>query len=142
MQEGAHDKEASMTAQFRTILCPVDFSTASHHAFEYALKFARIYGSKIRLLHVVSPVMPEVYSSGASMANFTTEFQNQAMQQIERYRRRAERKNIPVVAEVKVGSVLPEIQRESLPGEPNWLLQARMAIADLSNGSLDPWSRS
>ena len=36
----------------RRILCPVDFSDASHHAVEHALALARWYGARVTALHV------------------------------------------------------------------------------------------
>ncbi|MBI3662194.1 MAG: universal stress protein [Acidobacteria bacterium] len=72
-----------MTA-FRKILCPVDFSATSGHAFVYGAAIAQQFGAELILLHVIEEVplltaysgMPEVDSSGemekyarAEMAN-------------------------------------------------------------------------
>src|SRR5689334_13905417 len=40
-----------------SILVPVDFSAHSKKAFNYALAFARQFGAKLFLLHVVEPVI-------------------------------------------------------------------------------------
>jgi nucleotide-binding universal stress UspA family protein len=39
----------------RTILCPTDFSDASHHAFEHAIAIAGYYRARIVSVHAVSP---------------------------------------------------------------------------------------
>lgn len=38
--------------EIRTILCPVDFSEPSRHAFEYAVGLATWYGASVSVLHV------------------------------------------------------------------------------------------
>jgi CPA2 family monovalent cation:H+ antiporter-2 len=43
--------------EVRRILCPVDFSDASRHAFDHAIAIADWYGSRITALHVFSPTM-------------------------------------------------------------------------------------
>ncbi len=59
-------------AAFQKILCPVDFSTTSGHAFVYAAAIAQQFGAELILLHVIEEVplltaygaRPEVDSSG------------------------------------------------------------------------------
>lgn len=43
-------------ATFARILCPVDLSAASAHAFEYAAVLARWYDAKLTVLHVCNPI--------------------------------------------------------------------------------------
>src|SRR5688572_29258523 len=43
------------------ILCPVDFSLPSDNAVNYAAGLALNYGARLKLLHVVSPVVPVAY---------------------------------------------------------------------------------
>ncbi len=52
--------------RFKRIVCPVDFSEASKHAFEYAVALARRYRAKLYLVHVVSPLV------GMGRADITT----------------------------------------------------------------------
>jgi nucleotide-binding universal stress UspA family protein len=49
----AHDRVAEGPVQFRTILCPVDFSENSLLAAEYAVNLAEEADAELRLLHVV-----------------------------------------------------------------------------------------
>jgi len=48
---------AAVTAlRIKSVLVPIDFSAASKKALRYALPFARQFGAKLTLLHVVEPV--------------------------------------------------------------------------------------
>ena len=50
--------------EIKRILCPVDFSDCSRHAFARAVAVARGYGSEITVLHVLpvgSAVAAELY---------------------------------------------------------------------------------
>jgi nucleotide-binding universal stress UspA family protein len=42
--------------QMKSILVPIDFSPSSEKALAYAVAFARQFGAKLTLLHVVEPV--------------------------------------------------------------------------------------
>ena len=44
----------------KKILVPSDFSPASSKAFKYALRFAKQFGAKLTLLHVLEPVPPSL----------------------------------------------------------------------------------
>ena len=41
--------------EFKRILCPIDFSDASHHALDHAIAIAGWYESHITALHVIAP---------------------------------------------------------------------------------------
>jgi nucleotide-binding universal stress UspA family protein len=46
--------------EIREILCPTDFSEASHHALDHAIAIAKWYDSRITALHVIHvPLVPE-----------------------------------------------------------------------------------
>ena len=52
------------TLRLRSILVPLDFSPSSNKALDYAAKFARQFGAKLTLVHVVEPVtMPDFDAS-------------------------------------------------------------------------------
>lgn len=53
----------------RTILCPVDFSPPSQHAFQYAMSLARQYDASLHLLHAVPPVTHEAVDPGSLTRN-------------------------------------------------------------------------
>jgi nucleotide-binding universal stress UspA family protein len=52
-----HRAEARLL-DIRRILCPVDFSDASRHAWDHAVVIAGWYGASITALHVCNPVFP------------------------------------------------------------------------------------
>jgi len=44
----------------RRILCPIDFSEPSRHAFDHAVAIARAFGATVTALHAVPPVPPPI----------------------------------------------------------------------------------
>ena len=52
----------------RSILVPTDFSPASEKALAYAVPFARQFGAKLILLHVVEPVATPDFASSFPLA--------------------------------------------------------------------------
>lgn len=42
-----------MPRDFKTILCPTDFSEESYHALEYAVRFAKLSGATILVPHII-----------------------------------------------------------------------------------------
>ena len=51
----APEKSRAAVFQLKKILVPVDFSACSRKALQYAVPFARQFGSQLVLLHVVEP---------------------------------------------------------------------------------------
>lgn len=49
------------------ILCPVDFSDSSQHAFRYAVAIANWYDAKLTMFHACAPVPMSAYATVASM---------------------------------------------------------------------------
>jgi universal stress protein A len=59
----AQARAVSATAQASRILVPVDFSEPSMGALRTAVSFARLYGGRITLLHVIQPpAMPRLWA--------------------------------------------------------------------------------
>jgi len=52
----AKSAPAPVLLRIKSILVPIDFSASSKKALEYAVPFARQFGAKLTLLHVVEPV--------------------------------------------------------------------------------------
>lgn len=63
-----------MTRQFKKVLCPVDFSTDSFTALDYAVDFARQHEGHLILLHVVDNPLTDVY--GPRGQNFYAEVEH------------------------------------------------------------------
>jgi nucleotide-binding universal stress UspA family protein len=54
--------------EIRAILCPTDFSEFSRHALDHALAIAKLYESRITLLHVCPVAAGAVYAPGVGVA--------------------------------------------------------------------------
>ena len=50
-----------MLRQFKTILCPTDFSEESYHALEYGVSFARLSEGTVLLAHVLHDPTSDVF---------------------------------------------------------------------------------
>ena len=59
-----------MTREFKTIICPTDFSDASFHALEYALQFARASNGTLVLAHILHDTMSEEFRPGGHAIPF------------------------------------------------------------------------
>lgn len=46
----------------RKILVPSDFSTASNHAFKYALRFGQEFGAELILIHILAPSLSPTFA--------------------------------------------------------------------------------
>jgi glycine betaine transporter len=100
-----------MNLTISRILVPVDFSTYSERALEYAIGFAGRFGASLHLLHVVEdPIATGVWGGETVLPNLTElreELVNSAERQLEKYREAATRAGVPVVSTAQVG--LPAI---------------------------------
>src|SRR5262249_58227373 len=63
-----------MTRQFKKVLCPIDFSTDSFTALDYAADFARQSEGQLILIHVVDNPLTDFY--GPRGANFYAEVEH------------------------------------------------------------------
>jgi nucleotide-binding universal stress UspA family protein len=59
-----------MPREFKTILCPTDFSDSSYHALEYGVRFARNAGGTLLLLHVIHVPAGDLLGRDAYTLNF------------------------------------------------------------------------
>ena len=50
-----------MLRQFKTILCPTDFSDESYHALEYGVSFAKLSDGTLLLAHILHDPTSEVF---------------------------------------------------------------------------------
>jgi nucleotide-binding universal stress UspA family protein len=63
-----------MAKQFKRVLCPIDFSTDSFTALEYAADFAGQSNGQLTLMHVVDNPLTDFY--GPKGANFYAEVEH------------------------------------------------------------------
>lgn len=59
-----------MPRDFKTVLCPTDFSDASYHALEYGLRFAKNADGLLIVAHVVHVPSGELLSGETYTMNF------------------------------------------------------------------------
>ena len=59
-----------MPRDFRTILCPTDFSEESYRAIEYGLRFAKAAAGSLLLTHVIHVPSGELYQPDGHVLNF------------------------------------------------------------------------
>ncbi len=59
-----------MPRDFKTILCPTDFSEESYRAIEYGLRFAKAAGGTLLLAHVIHVPSGELYQPDGHVLNF------------------------------------------------------------------------
>jgi nucleotide-binding universal stress UspA family protein len=56
--------------EFKTILCPTDFSEASYRALEYAVRFARVADGTLLLAHIVHVPTEDLMHPGVLVPSF------------------------------------------------------------------------
>ena len=98
-----------MTRKFKKVLCPVDFSTDSFTALDYAVDFAKQNDGQLILLHVVDNPLTDLY--GPRGQNFYAEVEN-AMEKSKEMLTEAVRthaSNVPCEIVVKRGNPYEEI---------------------------------
>jgi len=59
-----------MLRQFKTILCPTDFSHESYHALEYGVSFAKLSDGTLLLAHILHDPTSEVFHPDGYTLNF------------------------------------------------------------------------
>jgi nucleotide-binding universal stress UspA family protein len=100
-----------MTPAIRRILCATDLSPASAAAWEEALALGRVLGSRILLLHVVTPpVLPvEGYLPPAVYDDLVAGATRDALDRLDGLARGAAGPALEVVTRVEVGSPAPRV---------------------------------
>ena len=71
-------------AVFQKILCPVDFSATSGHAFVYAAAIAQQFSAELILLHVIEEVPLFTAYSGAPVVDTSNEMEKYARAEMDR----------------------------------------------------------
>jgi nucleotide-binding universal stress UspA family protein len=92
--------------QFRHILAPTDFSEYSKQAVASALDWAKTFGAKLSILHVVElpPYPVEGYVPPSLTATFMEDLEREASQQLAQVAPEAESAGVEVAQLVAVGS--------------------------------------
>lgn len=98
-----------MARQFKKVLCPIDFSTDSFTALDYAADFARQGDGQLILMHVVDNPLTDFY--GPRGANFYAEVEHaiEKSRQLLADAARAHVAGVPYEVVVKHGNPYTEI---------------------------------
>lgn len=98
--------------EIKRILCPIDFSDYSRHAFDHAVAVARWYGSTITLLHVYSGVPVAAYAPGTPMhpsVVLTPRDREELLASMKRFAEEEAGSDLPIQCETCEGTVAVEI---------------------------------
>lgn len=72
--------------EMKAILHPTDFSDPSKHAMKYAISFAKEYGAKLYVLHVIEEISNALYFDmlqAPPLVQLMTDIENQARKALE-----------------------------------------------------------
>lgn len=69
----------------KTLLVPIDFSPASHHALRYACQWGRSYRARIVVMHVFQPPMSEPYMDYSLQANLLMQQEELARERFDQW---------------------------------------------------------
>jgi nucleotide-binding universal stress UspA family protein len=92
-------------AEFKKILCPMDFFPASERAFDYALSLASKYGASVHVLHVISRIVPTVSDKPVRTSPKTREEETQAKRELKRLQDKAAKASVPIETEIRIGDI-------------------------------------
>src|SRR5688572_23892434 len=98
--------------EIHRILCPTDFSEFSRHALDHALAIAKLYHSRITLLHVCSVAPGTVFGPGIGVAPsslLTVEDRDAALAAMHRFAETEAGPHAPIGFEVAEGNAATEI---------------------------------
>jgi nucleotide-binding universal stress UspA family protein len=101
------------------ILIPIDFSSESRRALEYARAFASHFGACLTLLHVVDPIVCEAdYGYGLTIRQLPNhESLKKAKRRLENLRAKLPGHTVKVEVLVRTGLWVPEIVKTAKQGE-------------------------
>jgi nucleotide-binding universal stress UspA family protein len=92
------------------ILVPVDFSLSSIRALEYAMEFARQFGARLTLLHVVEPALyPDSHLKAPVAEETNQNLLQAARERLEEFRVDKVREIVPAETLVRMGRAYSEI---------------------------------
>ncbi len=61
-----------MPSEFKTILCPTDFSEESYRAIDYGLQFAKVWDATLLLAHIIHTPTGELYQPAGDVVHVLT----------------------------------------------------------------------
>ncbi len=95
----------------KTILVPVDFSRPAEQAMNYALRLARIFGSQIRLLHVIEA--STVVTDSMTWVDFYSQVKAVTQPMLENLAKTIRHAGVQVKADLVRGTAYAEIVKQA-----------------------------
>ena len=95
----------------KKILCPVDFHPASQNALKYATALAGSHNAKLKLLHVVEPLISSAYPYLLDVGSTSGSLKKDFEQRLEKVMAKVKSQGVDVVSEVTLGNVALQIER-------------------------------
>jgi nucleotide-binding universal stress UspA family protein len=92
------------------ILCPVDFFPASEFAARYASELAQARDAKLKLLHVISPIVPTAYEYPLNMADVIAGMEEASTRELDKLVRKFKTPDLDIQTEVRTGEIVPSIK--------------------------------
>jgi nucleotide-binding universal stress UspA family protein len=127
--------------QFRHILAPTDFSEYSKQAIASALEWAKKFGAKLSILHVIElpPYPVEGYVPPNLSATFLDDLERQAAADLAQLVPEAEATNVEVARVIAVGTPYRKIIETAEAGQVDLIVMAtagRTGLSHLVMGSI------
>jgi nucleotide-binding universal stress UspA family protein len=91
--------------RLQTLLCPVDFSSASLRALDLAIEVADMHGARIHVLHVIPRIVASVLDTPIATSRWTREQEKQAERKLPSLTQRAAGRGVKAKAEVRLGDI-------------------------------------
>src|SRR5688572_1023293 len=107
--------------RLKRILCPVDFFPASELAALYAAQLAALYDARLKLIHIVSPVVPTVYDFSMDPA-IMDNLRQDSEKQFRKLLSRMPQPPISVDTEVRTGDVTHQIEKTISTFKPDLMV--------------------
>jgi nucleotide-binding universal stress UspA family protein len=122
-ESGVHFvREEFSMLRIKRILCPVDFFPGSLRAFDYALRLAASSGAEVHALHVISPAVPAAYDYPVEMSSIIASLQKEAKRHMAMLERKAEKAEVKIQPQVRLGDVDTEILAAIKKSKPDMVI--------------------
>lgn len=96
--------------EIQKILCPMDFSSTSLRAADYAIALAANYKAELHLLHVVSPVLYSADQYAFNVGEIVLAMEKQAARDMKKVEKKARASGVEFREQIRTGNVENEIR--------------------------------
>lgn len=119
----------------KTVMFPTDYSDLSLYAFDYAVSFARQFGARLVLMHVVDVFLsdPAYFAPYVPDRGMFEDFEKKSRERLEEIAKTRVPAGVPVEIVVKQGRAFVEIIREAREREIDLIVIATHGRSGLSH---------